>query len=74
MVAGTRSANPTELAQALKINVRTFKTYNRELVDRPQVGSRQHMIERLLSEETARHEPLTRVPLAFSEVPGQARP
>lgn len=56
VVAGTRSASLAELAQALGITVLTLKTYNRELVDRMQVGSRQQLIERLLSSDTARHE------------------
>jgi DNA-binding CsgD family transcriptional regulator len=72
IVASTRSGNLAELAQALKITVFTFKTYNKELVDRLQVGSRQQLIELLLSEDAARNE------LLFSNggqhAPPQAQP
>ncbi|MFT4195358.1 helix-turn-helix transcriptional regulator [Ottowia sp.] len=62
VVAGTRSASLAELARTLEITLLTLKTYNRELVNRLQVDSRQRLIGWLLSEEAGRHDPLFRPP------------
>lgn len=62
VVAGTRSASLAELAQALGITLLTLKTYNRELMNRLHLGSRQQLIEWLLSEEAGRHDRLFRPP------------
>lgn len=53
LVAATRTANLAELAEALGITVNTLKSYNKELVDRLGVESRQALIDLLLSDEAA---------------------
>ncbi|MDR2333612.1 MAG: hypothetical protein LBE61_09030 [Burkholderiaceae bacterium] len=58
VIAGARCTDLAELADALQITLLTLKTYNRELVGRLQVGSRQRLIELLLSDEAARHDPV----------------
>ncbi|MFD1710412.1 hypothetical protein ACFSF0_07325 [Ottowia flava] len=61
-MAATRSTSLAELAQTLGITVLTLKTYNRELMSRLGLGSRQQLIEWLLSEEAGRRDPLFRPP------------
>ena len=56
VVAGTRSANLAQLAEALGVKVNTLKSYNKEMVDRVGVGSRQALIEALLGDEAAEHD------------------
>ncbi|MFT3778180.1 MAG: hypothetical protein QM772_07875 [Ottowia sp.] len=62
VVASTRSTSLAELAQALGITVLTLKTYNRELMNRLRIGSRQQLIDGLLSDEAGRRDPLFRPP------------
>lgn len=56
VIAATRTGNLPELAEALGITVNTLKSYNKEMVDRLGVASRQDLIDLLLSEEVAEHD------------------
>lgn len=56
LVAATRSTNLAELAGVLGITVNTLKSYNKELVDRLDIESRQRLIELLLGDEAAEHD------------------
>jgi len=55
-VAGTRSANLAQLAEALGNQINTLKGYNKEMVDRLGAGSRQALTEALLGDEAAEHD------------------
>lgn len=56
VIAGTRSGTLPDLAEALGITVNTLKSYNKEIVDRLGVASRQDLIDLLLGEEAAIHD------------------
>lgn len=56
VVAGARNPNLAQLAQALGITINTLKSYNKEMVDRLGIGSRQELIEALLSDDAAQYD------------------
>lgn len=55
-VAGARNPNIAQLAQVLGITINTLKSDNKEMVDRLGIGSRQELIEALLSDDAAQYD------------------